>query len=407
MKKIVVIGGGASGLFASYSASQNINNKVILLEKNEKLGKKIYITGKGKCNFTNAISPKEFLNFVVTNPKFLFSSIFNFSSDDVMSFFDNNGMPYIIERGNRVFPKSYKASDVTKTLEKVLIKNGVEIKLNTKVVSIIVKEGAIKGIKTEKEEIDCDSVIICTGGCSYQLTGSTGDGYYFAKKLGHTIITPKSALCGLELDGNDYLPIQGLTLKNIAIKAIINNKETYSDFGELIFTHFGVSGPIILSCSSIINKYNLNNSILEIDLKPALDFDTLDKRLQREFQTNNLKEIGSVMKNLIPQSLVEIFLSKAKIPYSKKCSNITKEERKSIVNLLKHLTFSIKGLRDIDEAIITSGGVSVKEINPNTMESKIVKGLFFAGEVIDVDAFTGGFNLQIAFSTGYLAGLNA
>lgn len=403
MTKVVIIGGGASGLVSALSASQ-LNKQVILLEKNEKLGKKIYITGKGRCNVTNNVEPNEFLQNVTTNPKFLYSSIFTFTSNDLINLLQDNGLELVTERGNRVFPKSYKASDVTKTFEKLLLKNNVDIRLNTEVEDILTQDNKVIGVLTDKGKILCDSVIVCTGGLSYPSTGSTGDGYTFAKRLGHSITSIKPSLCGLELTGNDFIKAQGLTLKNVLLKAVLHNKTLYSDFGELLFTHFGISGPIVLSCSSVINKYDVRNIDIIIDLKPALDVQTLDRRILNEFTTNPAKDIKNILRSLLPQSLIEIVLSNAKIPYYKKPSEITKEERERLIFTLKNLSFKIKSLRNIDEAIVTSGGVCVKEINAKTMESKVVKGLFFAGEVIDVDAYTGGFNLQIAFSTGFVAG---
>lgn len=406
MHKVVIIGGGAAGMMAAYSSAVS-NNKVILIEKNEKLGKKIYITGKGRCNLTCSLDKNDFFQNVVTNPKFLFSAINTFSSCDLIDFFEKNGLPLKEERGNRIFPKSDKASDVTKTLEKVLISLGVDIRLNTEVKRIIEDENKVKSIITDKEEIFCDSVIVCTGGISYPLTGSTGDGYIFAKQFGHSLIEAKPALVGIELKGGEFASLQGLSLKNVKLTAKINDKNLFSDFGEMIFTHFGISGPIVLSCSSVINKYPLSNIVISIDLKPALTEEVLHNRLIREFKENNTKNISNVMRALLPKSLIDIVLSNAKVLINKNCSEITVEERNRLIKTLKDLRFYVKKLRPIDEAIITSGGVSVKEINPKTMESKIIKGLFFAGEVIDVDAFTGGFNLQIAFSTGYLAGINS
>ena len=407
MHRVIVIGGGAAGLLAAYSAS-SLGKKVILLEKNEKLGKKIYITGKGRCNLANNVPTNEFFNFVVSNPKFLFSAINSFSPKETIEFFEKNGLQIKIERGNRVFPSSDKASDVTKTLEKLLIKNNVEIKLNTEVKSLLVQDNIVKGVVDINENIyQCDSLIVCTGGLSYSSTGSTGDGYKFAKNVGHSIVEPKSALVGLELKGNEFLEMQGLSLKNVSLTAKMGAKTIYSDFGEMLFTHFGISGPIVLSCSSVINRKDLNNIDLFINLKPALDNQTLENRLLREFKENNVKEISTVMRSLLPKALIQTVLRQAKVKQTKNCSEITVLERQSIVNTLKNLRFSVKKLRPIEEAIVTSGGISVKEINPKTFESKLVNGLFFAGEVIDVDAFTGGFNLQIAFSTGYVAGINA
>lgn len=406
MRKVIVIGGGAAGMFAAYAAAKS-GKKVILFEKNEKLGKKLYITGKGRCNLTTSVPIKNFFSSVVSNPKFLFGSINNFSSQDVMNFFEENGLTLKIERGNRVFPASDKASDVTKTLEKVLINNGVDIRLNTEVKGINIIDSVINGVETTFGNESCDSVIVCTGGISYPLTGSTGDGYRFAKKAGHVITELRSALVGIELQGVEYAQMQGLTLKNVSITAKYNEKIVYTDFGELLFTHFGISGPIVLSCSSIINRLELCKVKIIIDLKPALSVDVLDNRLLKEFRENNVKKISNVMRSLLPASLIESVLKRSGINPNKNCSEITVNERRNLINSLKNFTFDVKKLRNIEEAIVTSGGVSVKEISPKTMESKIVQGLFFAGEVIDVDAFTGGYNLQIAFSTGYAAGLNS
>ena len=406
MHKIVVIGGGASGMMASLSASQN-GNKVILLERNEKLGKKIYITGKGRCNLTNYCDVNDFMKNVVRNNKFLYSSINSLSSYDTFSLFSELGLNLKIERGNRVFPESDKASDVTKTLEKALIKNNVDIRLNQKAEKINVVDGKVKSVSTVNDEIECDSIIICTGGISYSSTGSTGDGYAFAKKTGHKIIDLVPSLVGLELIGGDFAELQGLALKNVSVQFKNQQKIIYSDFGELLFTHFGVSGPIILSSTAIINRLDLSSLSLNIDLKPALDENTLDQRLIREFTENNSKSVSNVMPSLLPKSMVNIVLSRAQIRKDKKCCEVTKTERQNLISVLKCFTFKIKKLRPIEEAIVTSGGISVDQINPKTMESKLVKGLFFAGEVLDVDAYTGGFNLQIAFSTGFLAGNNA
>ena len=406
MRKVVIVGGGASGLFASYASACN-GNETVLIEKNEKLGKKIYITGKGRCNLTSSVSVNEFYNNIVRNPKFLYSAINNLSPNATMSFFENNGLKLKVERGNRVFPLSDKASDVTKTMEKLIFSCGVDVRLNTTVIDVLVKDGKVFGVVTDKETINCDSVIICSGGVSYPLTGSTGDGYEFAKALGHNVTEIKPALVGIELLGSDFLQMQGLSLKNIKLTAKCNGKNVYSDFGEMLFTHFGVSGPIVLSCSSMINRLNLSEVELSIDLKPALDEQTLDKRLVREFSENNVKNLSNVMRALLPSSLISCVMRQANIYRDKKCCEITAVERKNLLNTIKNLTFKTSKLRPIKEAIITSGGVDVKEINPKTMESKLIEGLFFAGEVLDVDAFTGGFNLQLAFSTGYTAGINS
>lgn len=404
--KVVIIGGGASGMMAAYSSAKE-GNKVVLLEKNEKLGKKIYITGKGRCNLTCAVEKNDFFSNVVNNPKFLYSCINALSPQDLVSFFESKRLKLKEERGKRIFPFSDKASDVTKTLEKSLIELGVEIRLNTSVIEIISNNNQVVGVKTQIEEIICDKVVVCTGGISYPTTGSTGDGYKFAKVFGHNIVQPKPALVGVELKGSDFALLQGLSLKNVKLSVFNDKKILFSDFGEMLFTHYGVSGPIVLSCSSVINKFCLENLTLSIDLKPALNEQTLEQRLIREFTENNAKNITTAMRSLMPKSLIEVVLSKAKVSANKNCSQITVKERNNILSTLKNLTFGVKKLRPIEEAIITSGGVDVKQINPKTMESKLVKGLFFAGEVIDVDAFTGGFNLQIAFSTGFVAGKNA
>lgn len=406
MHNIVVIGGGAAGMMAAYSAAFCGKN-VVLVEKNEKLGKKLYITGKGRCNLTNNVSVPEFLNNVIGNPKFLYGAINAFSPFDTIDLFQNNGCKLKTERGNRVFPESDKASDVSKTLQKLLSDYGVKILLNTAVTEIVTEDEKVTGVKTDNGLIPCDSVIVCTGGVSYSLTGSTGDGYLFARSVGHTVVSPKPSLIGVELQGNSFCDLQGLSLKNVAIAFYDKNKNLYSDFGEMLFTHFGVSGPIILSASCILNRVELNNVMFKIDLKPALNEKTLDERLLREFEVGKLKSIANVMRSLLPQALVETVLKAAKVDGDKRCCDALKTERINIVYALKNLEFKVKGLRPIEEAIVTAGGVSVKEINPKTMESKLVKGLFFGGEVIDVDAFTGGFNIQIAFSTGFVAGQNA
>lgn len=406
MKRIAIIGGGASGMMAGISASLS-GNFVDLYESNEKLGKKIYITGKGRCNLTNNCDRLDFFNNVVSNSKFIYSCFSEVSNQFIINFFEKNGLKLKVERGNRVFPESDKASDVIKTLEKLLIKQGVNVKLNTRVSNLLVENNMIKGLIVNDDKIYYDSVIVCTGGISYQATGSTGDGYNFAKIVGHKIITPVAGLSAIKLQGNDFAELQGLSLKNVKISCFNNDKRMFSDFGEMLFTHFGVSGPIVLTMSSYINRENLKNLTISIDFKPALNVETLNARLLREFLENNSKNISSVMRSLVPSSLINLILRRANINPGVKCSEITKKQRFDLINVLKGLSFRISDLFDINQAIITAGGVSVKEINPKTMESKLVNGLFFAGEVLDVDALTGGFNLQIAFSTGYVAGKNA
>ncbi len=403
MKKVIVIGGGASGLMASYASAMN-GNDTILIEKNEKLGKKIYITGKGRCNLSNYIEVEDFLKNIVTNPKFMLSSIYTFTPQDTMDFFEKGGLPLKVERGNRVFPLSNKASDVTKCLEKYCKNAGVKINLNETVLKINIEENTVKSVFTTEGSYECDAVIVCTGGISYSSTGSTGDGYKFAREAKHNVTPLKTALVGLNLKGDFFKDLQGVSLKNVALSAEYNGKRISNEFGEMLFTHFGISGPIVLSTSSLINKLDLTNVKLYLDLKPALDFDTLDKRLLREFDENKNKKIENVLHSLLPQKLILPILKQANLKEDKQVNSITKEKRKSLIESLKSFSMTVQSLRGFEEAIITSGGVDVKQINPKTMESKLVGGLYFAGEVLDVDAYTGGFNLQIAWSTGYVAG---
>lgn len=415
MKNVCIVGGGAAGLMAAYAAAKN-EHKVVLFEKNEKLGKKIYITGKGRCNFTNDVSPDEFLQNVVRGERFLRGAIYSFSSQKTIDFFENNGLSVKIERGNRAFPSSDHASDVTKTLEKACRSVGVDIHLNEKVEKIRVlqeENGNMSDIgimprvvelSTVNGDYLCDVVIIATGGLSYPSTGSTGDGYAFAKNCGHTVTDLKCGLCGLNLEGEDFKELQGLTLKNVALTIKQGAKVVYSDFGEMLFTHFGISGPIVLSASSVVNRLPLGQLSVGLDLKPALDEQTLDKRLLRDFEKYKNKRISNALCELLPQKLILFVLNASGISEKKNVNVLTKEERARLVSTLKNLPLKIRSLRGFEEAIITSGGVELSEINPKTMESKKVRGLKFCGEVLDVDAFTGGFNLQIAFSTGYAAG---
>lgn len=412
MKKIIVIGGGAAGLMAAYAAASN-GHEVTLIEKNEKLGKKIYITGKGRCNFTNDSSPDDFLQNVVRGEKFLRGVLYAFPPQKTIDFFENHGLSVKIERGNRVFPSSDHASDVTKTLEKACKNVGVIVKLNEKVEKIVVDNTTMSDIIpmprivklcTDKDEYSCDYVIVATGGVSYPSTGSTGDGYIFARTLGHSVTDIKSALCGINLQGDDYKTLQGLSLKNVQITVKNGEKAVFSDFGEALFTHFGLSGPIVLSASSVINRLPLNALTVLLDLKPALDEQTLDKRILRDFDKYKNKQIGNALCELLPQKLIAFILRKSAIAETKNVNVVTKEERTRLVKTIKGIPLKVHSLRGIEEAIVTSGGVSLTEINPKTMESKLVKGLKFCGEVLDVDAFTGGFNMQIAFSTGFAAG---
>ena len=412
MKNVCVIGGGAAGLMAAYAAAENGHN-VILLEKNEKLGKKIYITGKGRCNFTNDLPPDEFARNIVRGEKFLRGAIYSFPPQKTLAFFEQHGLSVKIERGNRAFPVSDHASDVTKTLEKACKSVGVHIRLNEKVEKIITEKIDMSDIgimprvvelQTEKAVYACDVVIVATGGLSYPSTGSTGDGYRFAAEHGHTVTDLQCGLCGLNTEGTLCKNLQGLTLKNVTLTIKSGNKTVYEEFGEMLFTHFGISGPIVLSASSVINRMPLGSLTAAIDLKPALSEQTLDKRLLRDFEKYKNKQIANALCELLPQKLISEVLSVCGISDAKAVNGITKEERAKLVKALKCLPIKIKSLRGFEEAIITSGGVSLSEINPKMMESKKVNGLRFCGEVLDVDAFTGGFNMQIAFATGYAAG---
>ena len=401
--KVAVIGAGAAGLMAAYAAASN-GNDVTVFEKNEKCGKKIYITGKGRCNLTHECLPDEFLSNVVNNAKFLTGSIYAFSPEKTVNFFEDGGLALKTERGARVFPVSDKASDVTKTLEKYCKNVGVKFKFKEKTLKINILNSTISDIVTVKGKYLFDKAIVCTGGLSYPSTGSDGDGYEFAKAAGHKIVTPKQSLCGLNIKGGFYKQLQGVTLKNVTLSVYFNGKLLRSFFGEMLFTHFGISGPIVLSASSYINRLDLNLVKLSVDLKPALDSDVLDKRILRDFDEFKNKDIANCLKNLLPTAFISVILERCSIASVKKVNAITKTERQSLLTSIKNFDMLVSGLRGFEEAIITSGGVDVKEINPKTMESKLVKGLYFCGEVLDVDALTGGFNLQIAFSTGYAAG---
>lgn len=399
--KIVIVGAGPSGLMCAVKASENVNNQVIVLEKNDKVGKKLYITGKGRCNVCNNSSTQEILQNIVTNNKFMISSLNLFSSTDVINFFETNGTKLKTERGNRVFPITDKASDITKTFLNVLKKRNVSINLNCEVKAIDKYENNFY-VKTNKEKIVCDAVVVCTGGKSYMSTGSTGDGYKFAKILGHNTIDIKPALVPIKLKNFDS-SLAGLSLKNVNVSIKLKNK-SFSQFGEMLFTHNGLSGPIILTLSSYINKFDVADAILSIDLKPALTLEQLDERLLKDIVTYKNKSFKNYLKELLPNSLIDFFVRYVNIEADKVVCSINKLERKKVVNALKSLEFKIDQLDNIDYAIVTSGGVDVKQLNPKTLESKIVKNLFFVGEVLDVDALTGGFNIQIALSTGFAAG---
>ena len=406
MSKVIVVGGGAAGMMAAYSAAI-CGHSVMLLEQNEKLGKKIYITGKGRCNFTNAADMDEIMKAVVTNPKFLYSAFYTFSNEAVMDFFESNGMSYKIERGNRVFPVSDHSSDVIRTLERALREQGVEIRLHTKVKQILRNESGITGVLVENgQQIKADNVVIATGGRSYVTTGSTGDGYDFAGKLGHNVIPQHPALVPLVTREDYVVQMQGLSLKNVELKIYDNKKCRYRGFGEMLFTHFGISGPLVLSASSVLTKELPGELRAFVDLKPALTREQLDERLLREINEHPKAHIKSIFQQLLPSKMISVMVFLSGISQEKSMCELTRKERERIVTLLKEFPFTIVAARGYNEAIITQGGVDVKQIDPSTMESKLVSGLFFAGEVLDLDATTGGYNLQIAWSTGYLAGIN-
>lgn len=399
--KIAVVGGGASGMMAAITAAEN-GADVILLEKNEKLGKKIYITGKGRCNVTNDCDAEDFFPNIVHGSKFLRTAIYSFPPSDMIDFLEKRGLALVTERGNRVFPLSGKSSDVIKTLSVALEKAGVDVRLKTEVRSVEKKaDGFI--VRTPWENIECDKVIVGTGGVSYPSTGSTGDGYEFAKKVGHKIIAPAPALAPL-ITVEDVKPLEGLSLKNVNLTAYIGGKTIAEDFGEMLFTSKGLSGPIALTLSSYIVRKD--GVTLSLDLKPALDRDKLEARILRDFEERKNLDVKNATRALMPDRLNSYVLKRAAIPENKKVNSITKEERTRLVDTLKNLTFKIKRPSPFEEAIVTSGGIDIKELTPN-MESKLVKGLYFVGETADVDALTGGYNLQIAYATGVVAGRHA
>lgn len=410
MSKVIVVGGGPAGMFAAYFAAKN-GHEVTLFEQNEKLGKKLYITGKGRCNITNASDMEDLFDNVCSNPKFLYSAFYSYTNDQVVDFFESHGLRTKVERGNRVFPVSDHSSDVIATLSKALKEVGVEVKLHTKVLKLLSEDDRIQGVVLENgKTFFADAVILATGGISYPSTGSTGDGYRFAESLNHKIIEPTPSLVPFEVQESWVTEMQGLALKNVAITIKRDEKTVYSDFGEMLFTHFGVSGPMILSASASMKPAFFRDFTHElklfIDLKPALDREQLDKRVLKDFEEAKNKQYKNSIQKLLPSKMIPVIIQLSGIDPDKQVNEITKEERMRLVDLLKNLPMTIIGLRGWNEAIITKGGVSVKNVNPSTMESKVVKGLYFAGELLDLDAMTGGYNLQIAWSTGYLAGIS-
>lgn len=410
MSHVIVVGGGAAGMFAAIAAAKN-GHQVTLYEKNEKLGKKIFITGKGRCNITNAADMEELFDAVVTNSKFLYSSFYGYTNQNVIDFFEDAGVPVKIERGNRVFPISDHSSDVIRALERKMKKVGVKVCLNTEVKSVEAEKDKFnKVVLKDTTTQTADACIVATGGLSYRSTGSTGDGFRFAENVGHKVTQCFPSLVPMETKEPWICELQGLSLRNVEAKILDGKKELYKDFGEMLFTHFGVSGPLIISASSYVGKKFMDKNgqkkelTLEIDLKPALTEEQLDQRVLRDFEENHNRQFKNAITKLFPTKLIPVMLELGGIDPEKKVNSIEKEERKQFVHLIKHFRMTLTGLRDYPEAIITKGGVNVKEIDPGTMESKLVKGLYFAGEVLDLDALTGGFNLQIAWSTGYAAG---
>lgn len=413
--KVVVIGGGPAGMISAISAAK-VGDEVTIVEKNNILGKKILVTGKGRCNITSSIDINDFISNIPGNGRFLYSAFDNFTNNDILELLKKEGVAVKEERGNRIFPISDKAEDVRSALERAVKKSNVIIKLNSKVTGIETKNGKVEAVEINgNENLIADKVILATGGMSYPLTGSTGDGYAMAKKLGHTIKEVRGSLVPLIAEKSVCSKLQGLSLRNVAITIsdVEKNKKIYEDFGEMLFTHFGVSGPVILSGSAHLLRYkNIdkklldNKIILNIDLKPALSFEQLDARVLRDFEEVKNKQYKNALDKLLPKKMIEVIIEKSNINPEKQVNAITKEERQNLVKLLKNFRIIIKGFRPVEDAIVTAGGINIKEIDPKTMESRIINGLYFAGEIIDVDAYTGGFNLQIAYSTGYTAGMN-
>ena len=403
--RVVVVGAGAAGLVAAGKASERAD--VTLIEKNERVGMKIGITGKGRCNLTNNADISDFIGQYPRNGRFLYSALYNFTNRDIINLIERFGVKTTVERGGRVFPESGRATDVAEALRKYALSHGATL-THASVKSLITENGEVKGVRTNKGKIPADKVIVCTGGKSYPRTGSTGDGYAFAEEVGHTIVPPKASLIPLITEEKWVKDVMGLSLRNVRVTAYDGkNRKVFSDFGEMLFTHFGVSGPIILSMSAYLKNIGAEKYKISIDLKPALDTEKLTARVMRDFEKYSRKKLINALDDLLPKALIPIVVKQSGVPDSRNISEITRTERAAVVNTLKNLTLTAVGTRPVEEAIVTSGGVSVKEINPSTMESKLVKGLYFAGEVIDVDGYTGGYNLQAAFSTGYLAGESA
>ncbi|MCI8986268.1 MAG: NAD(P)/FAD-dependent oxidoreductase [Lachnospiraceae bacterium] len=405
MSRVIVIGGGAAGMMAAYAAA-SCGHSVVLLEQNEKLGKKLFITGKGRCNVTNACEREKLFENVVSNPKFLYSAFSEFDNGDLMELLRRAGCPLKVERGERVFPVSDHASDVTAALTRLLKERGVEVRLHVKVKEISVADGRVTGaLLANGQYIRADAVVLATGGLSYPTTGSRGDGHRIAEGMGHTLKTCTPALTPMETAEQWCTSLQGLSLKNVTLTMRCGGKQIWSGFGEMLFTHFGISGPLVLSASSYYGKCKDKTAVTAaVDLKPALTMEQLDRRILRDFEENRNKQFKNVIGSLYPSRLVPVMILLSGIDGEKKIHEVTRQERSRLAEVTKNLTMRVTGLRDFAEAIITQGGIRVKEVNPSTMESKIVQGLYPVGELLDLDAVTGGFNLQIAWSTGYLAG---
>ncbi len=405
MSNVIVTGGGAAGMMAAYAAAER-GHSVVLIEKNEKLGKKIFITGKGRCNVTNACERDKLFENVVSNPKFLYSAFYDFDNQQLMELIKNAGCPLKVERGERVFPVSDHSSDIIAAMERLMRKKGVEIRLHRTVSEVLAQDGQVTGVKTtDGKTFAADAVVLATGGLSYPMTGSTGDGYRIAKNLGHTVKECTPALVPMEISEPWCRLLQGLSLKNVTLTMACGTKKIWQGFGEMLFTHFGLSGPLVLSASSFYHKCkNPDDVTVTVNLKPALTAEQLDKRILREFEQNLNKQFKNVIGSLYPAKLTPVMISLSGIDGEKKIHEITRKERENLVELTRNLQMHVSGLRDYTEAIITQGGIKVKEVNPSTMESRLVKGLYFAGELLDLDGVTGGFNLQIAWSTGHLAG---
>ncbi|MGF0034217.1 NAD(P)/FAD-dependent oxidoreductase [Bariatricus sp. SGI.154] len=405
MSKVLVVGGGAAGMFASIIAARN-GHEVHVFEKNEKLGKKLFITGKGRCNITNAGDMDTLFSSVVSNSKFLYSSFYGYTNQDVIQFFENLGVRTKIERGDRVFPESDHSSDVIRAMEKEMKRLGVDIYLYTRVLNVHAQNGRFLDVElADGTKVGGDACIVATGGLSYRSTGSTGDGYRFATENGHQIAECMPSLVPMETKESWVSELQGLSLRNVTASIYRGKKQLYQEFGEMLFTHYGVSGPLIISASSYVGKKLKDQELrLEIDLKPALSAEQLDQRVLRDFEENHNKQFKNAIGRLFPSKLIPVMIELSGIDPEKKVNVISREERQKFVHLIKHLTMTLTGLRDYNEAIITKGGIKTKEIDPGTMESKYVEGLYFVGEVLDLDALTGGFNLQIAWSTAYAAG---